>query len=111
MVARMLGSSYPDRSFVHALGFGLPPAFEEVVRQRNHALTSAAAHLLPDEVVRAYAWVGTADQVAAQVAAVVDLGIRNITFLAHAPKNGSVDGTVQAFATEVKPRVEALLKG
>lgn len=111
MVARMLGSSYPDRSFVQALSLEVPEAFEEIARQRNHHLTSAAAHLLPDELVRAYTWAGTAEQVALQVAAVVDLGIRNITFLAHPSKTGTIDSTVQAFATQVKPRVEALVKG
>lgn len=111
MVARMLGSSYPDRSFVAALGLEVPEAFEEVVKQRNHALTSASAHLVPDELVRAYTWAGTAEQVAEQVAAVADLGIHNITFLPHPSKSGGVEPTVRAFAEQVKPRVEALLRG
>ena len=53
MVARMLTSSYPDRSFVQALGLELPPAFEEIAAQRNRQLSTEMAHLVPDEVVDA----------------------------------------------------------
>jgi 5,10-methylenetetrahydromethanopterin reductase len=111
MVGRLLGSSYPDRSFVHALGLEVPPALEAILKQRNHALTTASAHLVPDELVHAYAWAGTAEQVAERVAAVADLGVSNITFLPHPPKGGGIDTTVRAFAEQVKPRVEALLRG
>jgi 5,10-methylenetetrahydromethanopterin reductase len=111
MVARMLGSSYPDRSFVHAVGLEVPSELEDVLKMRNHALTTASAHLVPDELVRAYAWTGTAEQVARQVAAVVDLGIRNITVLAHPPTLRGIEQTIRVFAEQVKPRVDALLKG
>jgi alkanesulfonate monooxygenase SsuD/methylene tetrahydromethanopterin reductase-like flavin-dependent oxidoreductase (luciferase family) len=109
MVARLLGSSYPDRSFVHALGLDVPPAFEEVAKQRNHTLTSANAHLVPDELVDAYTWAGTPDQVAQKVAAVVDAGFTNLTLLPHAPVGGEVTATVRAFAQDIRPRVQALL--
>ncbi|MDR7485052.1 MAG: LLM class flavin-dependent oxidoreductase [Armatimonadota bacterium] len=111
MVARLLGSSYPDRSFVRALGLDVPQPLEEILKQRNHALTSASAHLVPEELVRAYTWAGTAEQVAERVAAVADLGIQNITFLPHPPPGGNIRTTVRAFAEQVRPRVEALLKG
>ncbi len=111
MVARLLGSSYPDRSFVHALGLEVPAEFEAIAAQRDRALTSASAHLIPDELVRAFTWAGTAEQVAGQVAAVAELGFENITFLPHPPPGQTVEPTVEAFAQEVKPRVEALLRG
>jgi len=111
MVARLLGSSYPDRSFVHALGLEVPEALEAVLKQRDRALTTANAHLVPDELVMAYTWAGTAEQVAEQVAPVADLGIRNITFMPHPLKGGGIESTVRAFAEQVRPRVEALLRG
>lgn len=111
MVARLLGSSYPDRSFVHALGLEVPAALEEVLARRDRALAAASAHLVPDALVRAFTWAGTPAQVAEQVAAVADLGLRNITFMPHAGARGGNDDIIQAFAQQVRPRVEALLKG
>jgi 5,10-methylenetetrahydromethanopterin reductase len=111
MVARMLGSSYPDTAFVRALGLEVPRVLMEVLERRDHALTSASAYLLPDEFVRAYSWVGTAAEVAEQVAAVADLGIRNITFLAYPPTRQGIERTLRAFAEQVRPRVDALLRG
>ncbi len=111
MVARLLGSSYPDRSFVHAVGLEVPPSFEEIARKRDHRLSSANAHLIPDELVDAFTWAGTVDEVAEKVAAAADVGFRNITFLPHPPAGGGVESTVRAFAEQVKPRAEALLRG
>jgi 5,10-methylenetetrahydromethanopterin reductase len=111
MVARMLTSSYPDRSFVQAIGLELPPAFEEIAAQRNRQLSTEMAHLVPDEVVDAFTWSGTAEQVAQQVAAVVDAGFKNVTFLPHGPDEEAVEPTIRAFAEQVRPRVEALLRG
>jgi 5,10-methylenetetrahydromethanopterin reductase len=111
MVARLLGSSYPDRSFVHALGLEVPADFEAIAAQRNRALTSASAHLIPDDLIEAFTWAGTPEDVARQVAAVVDMGFENIAFLPHPPPGQTVELTVEAFAREVKPRVEALLRG
>jgi 5,10-methylenetetrahydromethanopterin reductase len=109
MVARLLGSSYPDRSFVHAVGLTIPPAFEEIAKLRNHTLSSANAHLIPDELVDAFTWAGTPEQVADKVAAVVDAGFMNVTLLPHAPPGGDVTATVRAFAQDIQPRVRALL--
>lgn len=110
MVARHLTSSYPNRSFLQVLGLELPEAFEEVARHRSQSLAAANAHLVPEKVVRAFTWLGTPEQVAEQVAAVVDLGIRNITFMPRPLQSGDMLSTVRAFAGEVKPRAEAILR-
>jgi 5,10-methylenetetrahydromethanopterin reductase len=110
MVARLLGSSYPDRSFVHALGLEVPPEFEEVARHRSPERNTAHAHLIPDELVRAFTWAGTGEQVAEQIAAIADLGLRNITMLPHPSPSEDVHVTIRAFAEQVRPRVEALLR-
>ena len=75
----------PDRSFVHALGLEVPADFEAIAAQRNRALTSASAHLIPDDLIEAFTWAGTSEDVARQVAAVVDMGFENIAFLPHPP--------------------------
>lgn len=110
MVARMMGSSYPDKSFVQQMGLEIPPELEKVLAKKNHALTNRAAHLVPDEIVEAYTWAGTAEEVARRVADVVRMGITNITFLAHPyDETGDVMPTIRAFAQEVRPRVDKML--
>jgi alkanesulfonate monooxygenase SsuD/methylene tetrahydromethanopterin reductase-like flavin-dependent oxidoreductase (luciferase family) len=110
-VAMRLGSSYPDRSFVHALGLEVPEVFEEIARQRNRELNARSAHLVPDEIVEAMTWSGTPEQVAESVAAVVEAGIRNITFVPVAAANQSTFETVRLMAQEVMPRAQALTRG
>jgi alkanesulfonate monooxygenase SsuD/methylene tetrahydromethanopterin reductase-like flavin-dependent oxidoreductase (luciferase family) len=79
MVARMIGSSYPDKTFVYQMGLELPPALENILARKDHALTTRFAHLVPDEIVESYTWLGTPEAVARRVAEVVRLGITNIT--------------------------------
>ena len=69
------------------------------------------AHLIPDAFVDKLCWAGTPEDVAQQVAAVVDMGIENVTILPHAPAGGMTATTMREFARSVKPRVEALLAG
>lgn len=110
MVGRMMGSSYPDKSFVQQMGLEIPPDLEAVLAKKDHALTTEAAHLVPDEIVEAYTWAGTAEDVARRVAQVVEMGITSITFLAHPyDESGDVMPTIRAFAEEVRPRVDHLL--
>lgn len=110
MVGRMLGSSYPDKTFVTQMGLDVPEDLEVILAKKDHALTNKAAHLVPDEIVEAYTWAGTAEDVARKVAEVVDMGITSITFLAHPyDKTLGTMPTIQAFAKEVRPRVKALL--
>jgi alkanesulfonate monooxygenase SsuD/methylene tetrahydromethanopterin reductase-like flavin-dependent oxidoreductase (luciferase family) len=110
MVGRMMGSSYPDKSFVQQMGLEIPPDLEAILAKKDHALTTEAAHLVPDEIVEAYTWAGTAEDVARRVAQVVEMGITSITFLAHPyDESGDVMPTIRAFAKEVRPRVDHLL--
>jgi len=110
MVARMMGSSYPDKRFVHQMGLEIPEELEKILAKKDHALTTKAAHLVPDEIVEAYTWAGTADDVARRVAEIVRLGIKSITFLAHPYDDESgVMPTIRAFAEKVRPRVNEML--
>ncbi len=107
MVARMLAASYPDRSFVRAAGVEVPEALEAIAARRDRDAASAAADLVPDSLLDAFTWAGTADEVAKKVALVADLGIAGVTFMPHPPPGESVEKGIRAFATEVLPRVAA----
>ncbi len=107
MVGVFLWTSYPDRRFVHRVGLDVPDVLEEIIARRDYNLMTPNAYLIPDEFVDKFCWAGTAEEVAQKVAAVVDTGIKQITFLPHPPKGGSIHETVQAFANVVKPAVAA----
>jgi len=110
MVARMMGSSYPDKSFVHQMGLEIPAELEKILVKKDHALTTQAAHLVSDAIVEAYTWAGTAEDVAPRVAEIVRMGITSITFLAHPYDDESgIMPTIKAFAEEVRPRVHEIL--
>lgn len=106
IIAGSLGSSYPDRHFVEAVGLRVPDELETIIREGDDDRIWAAASLVPDEFVNHFAWAGTAEQVAAQVARVVAMGVTNVTILPNPP--GDVMPTLRAFAEEVMPRVRQL---
>ena len=108
MIAAMVMASYPDTAFLAQAGLELTPELETMARAKNEALAFSSGDLVPDEYVRQFAWVGTPDEVAGQVAAVIDSGFRTIVFL---PQPMSIDPapTLQSFAREVVPRIHALL--
>src|SRR6185503_3094447 len=103
IIAGSRGSSYPDRAFVEAVGLTVPAELEAIIREGDEGRIWAAAGLVPDEFVEHFAWAGTAEQVAAQVARIAQMGIKNITILPNPPE--AVTPTLQAFANEVIPRV------
>lgn len=110
MVARMMGSSYPDKSFLNRMGLDIPPELEAVLAKKDYDLNTRSAQLVPDEIVDAYTWAGTSEDVAKRVAEVIRIGdIGSITFLPHAVSNNDVMPTVRAFAREVRPLVDQIL--
>ncbi len=110
MVARLIGSSYPDHSFLDALGLEIPKEFEAIIAKRDHALTSASAHLVPNRILDSFAWAGTAEQVARKVADVVRVGFRNITYLPHPPPGQGPEKIIRSFAEEVIPLATQMLQ-
>ena len=109
MISMLLMGSYPDKNFVTSLGLEMPPELENICRQKNELLSIQNGHLVPEEFVDAFAWAGTPDDVAAQVAAVADMGIDHITYLPHPPQGEGFEPNLTRFAKEVMPRVKALL--
>lgn len=105
MLGISLWTSYPDRTFVHAVGLQVPEELERVIAQRDYNLMALNTHLIPDTFVEKFCWAGTADEVAQKVGEVVRMGIDNITFLPHAPLGGSIHDTIRAFARVVRPMV------
>ncbi len=109
MIATMVMASYPDTAFLQHAGLEITPELAEMSRQKNEALAFRSGHLVPDEFVRQYAWVGTPDEVAGQVAAVVDAGFSGIVVLPQ-PLSTDMGPQLQRFARDVIPRVRALLR-
>jgi 5,10-methylenetetrahydromethanopterin reductase len=109
IVMGLLWLSYPDRKFVHYMGLEVPKAIEEVLAQRDYNLMLHNTHLVPDEFIDTFCWGGTPEEVAEKVYQVAQMGIENITFLPHSLEGESVEETVRAFATIVKPMVEKAL--
>ena len=110
MVGVMLWTSYPDRRFVQRCGLEVPDEVEAIIAKRDYNLMVANAHLIPDAFVDKFCWAGTAEDVARKVAEVAKLGIEDITFLPHPPKDGDTSETIQQFAKIVKPMVEEMVK-
>lgn len=108
MIGVFLWTSYPDREFVHRVGLTVPPKIEAIIAKRDYNLIATSAHMIPDEFVDKFCWAGTAEDVACNVADVVKLGIKNITFLPHTPEGGNNMETIRQFANVVKPMVEKM---
>jgi 5,10-methylenetetrahydromethanopterin reductase len=105
IIAMMVMASYPKTDFLEHVGLTLTPELEEMCRQRDEALALASGHLVPDEYVEKYAWVGTPAQVASSIAAAVKSGFQNIVLLPQ-PLEGDPAEAMSRIAEEVIPRVE-----
>jgi 5,10-methylenetetrahydromethanopterin reductase len=107
MIASSLMNSYPDRRFVEQVGLDLTPELERMCQRKNEAEAFASGHLVPDRFVQEFAWAGTPEQVATQIAPIVELGIHDIVVMPH-PLDRHPGPTIEAFARQVMPRLEAL---
>jgi 5,10-methylenetetrahydromethanopterin reductase len=109
-LAGFLTTSYPDMGFVRAVGLDLSPALQAVLAKKDREHSHAHAHLVPDEIVDAFTWTGSVEEVARQVAAVVDLGIRDVTVLLHPPAGSDERDGMRALAEQVRPLVIEMTK-
>jgi 5,10-methylenetetrahydromethanopterin reductase len=108
IIAMMVMASYPKTDFLEHVGLALTPELEEMCSQRDEALALASGHLVPDEFVSKFAWVGTPDQVAAGIADAVRSGFQNIVLLTQ-PLDADPGDAILRIASEVLPRVERAL--
>ncbi|MCC6146979.1 MAG: LLM class flavin-dependent oxidoreductase [Anaerolineaceae bacterium] len=110
MIGVFLWTSYPDRRFVHHVGLDVPAELEKIIAWRDYNLIEEYKHLIPDEFADKFCWAGTAEEVAQKIAAVVNLGIENITINPQPPEGGDIIETIQEFAQTVKPLVEEMTR-
>jgi len=108
MIAAMVMASYPDQAFLNHAGLEITPELAEMASHKNETLSFASGHLVPDEYVEQFSWVGTPAQVANQIAAVVDSGFRNVVVLFQ-PLRVDPEPSIRLFASDVIPRVRALI--
>jgi 5,10-methylenetetrahydromethanopterin reductase len=111
MIAGMIKASYPNRDFIDQAGLAVTPEFYEELVGPEFSDMQAAASRLPESFVDAFSWAGTPEQVAEKVAAVLDMGIDRVTFLAHPSQASSEETVIRRFAAEVMPRVWSLMRG
>jgi 5,10-methylenetetrahydromethanopterin reductase len=109
-LAGFLTTSYPDMGFVHAVGLTLSAELQAVLARKDREHSHANAHLVPDEVVDAFTWTGSVDEVAGQIAAVARLGIHDVTVLFHPPEGADEQVGMRLLAQEVKPLVEEMTR-
>jgi 5,10-methylenetetrahydromethanopterin reductase len=102
MVARLMTTSYPDTSFVTAMGVEIPPALLEVMSQKDRALATRSGHLVTDELLDAFTWAGTAEQVAERAQSVAAQGIQDITVTLHPPHGEPVEPAIRSFAEAMR---------
>ena len=102
MVARLLTSSYPDTGFLDAAGVTLPADLEAILRQKNRELSGRSGHLVSDELLDAFTWTGTAEDVANQIRAVAELGIEDVTVLLHPPAGKPLEPAIRSLFKVLK---------
>ena len=107
MIAFLLWSSYPNRDFVTQLGMEVPADLEAMIAKRDYELMFEAGPLVPEEFVDAFAWAGTPEEVAAQIARIAEMGIYRFGTWVLAPPGGGIESVIQLIAEEVLPRVRA----
>ncbi len=109
MIAMLLMGSYPDQQFVRHSGLQVPDELLDVMQAKNETRALASGPLVPEEFVDAFAWAGTPEEVARQVAAVVSLGIPEVCILPHPPRGQPVDPIMRTFIEDVMPRVRRMV--
>jgi 5,10-methylenetetrahydromethanopterin reductase len=110
VLAGFLTTSYPDMGFVRAVGLELSPELQAVLARKDREHSHAHAHLVPDEVVDAFTWTGSVEEVARQIAAVVELGIQDVTVLLHPPAGTDERDGMRVLAEQVRPLVIEMTK-
>jgi len=111
MIAGMILTSYPDKTFIEQAGLSLPHQLASILDSSTfQEVYSAANDLVPNEFVDAFSWAGTPDDIAQSVASVINSGFSNLCIVPHAPPGGSILKTVKDFMQEVMPRVRKLIE-
>ncbi|MBI3979055.1 MAG: LLM class flavin-dependent oxidoreductase [Chloroflexi bacterium] len=111
MIAGSLTTSYPDTGFVRAVGLELSPELQAMAARKDREHSQANAHLVPDEMVDAFTWTGTPEDVAGRVAEIVRLGISHVTVMFH-PTDAVDEATaIRLMAEQITPMAEAMTGG
>ncbi|WP_099042116.1 LLM class flavin-dependent oxidoreductase [Mycobacterium neglectum] len=74
MIAKLLWMSYPDRRFVTDAGLEVSDELERVIATRDYDALEAVPHLVSDEMVEAFCWAGTPEQLIDRVSAATEAG-------------------------------------
>lgn len=111
MIAGMIKASAPNRDFITQAGVTIEDELYNEIVRAEFGKMDGVLERLPEACVDAFSWAGTPAQVAEKVAAVIDMGLTQITFLPHETKDTTAEQIVKQFADRVMPEVAALMRG
>jgi alkanesulfonate monooxygenase SsuD/methylene tetrahydromethanopterin reductase-like flavin-dependent oxidoreductase (luciferase family) len=106
-MAARIAASYPHWDYLERLGITLPPEFVNVAAEKDLKRATAAADILPAEVVERMVLAGDPERVAGQLSSALRPDVSRVIIRPHAPQGRSVAEVLRRFVTEVVPRVEA----
>ena len=106
----MIRASLPDTSFVEQMGLSVSTDMISLMSSLSYEEVKArSADFVTNEFIDAFSWSGTPDDVANNVAAVIDEGFSNICIVPHAPRGSSVMKVIHSFSQDVLPRIRSLM--
>lgn len=103
-VAQRLLWTYPHWEYLERLQVTLPPQVETIA-QTSRSVDAALPHV-PKEALFGMGVAGSAEQVAAQIAAAIRPGVTSVTIRAYAPPKGTISSVIRSFVKDVLPMVE-----
>lgn len=89
---------HPKWWFLDVIGVEVSDELTDIAARRDFAAMRERLDLLPDELIDAFGWCGSADDVAAGAARLEELGVRRFVVLPHARPGGFVDTIEQVAA-------------
>lgn len=96
-LCRSLAASYPDRSWVEAVGLTIPLELDRVFAQRNGERAQEVADQLPASMVDHFGWAGTAEEIANKMKAIAARGIWKFAMVPHLAPGQTMDAFIEEF--------------
>lgn len=91
---------HPHWWFLDVIDVTVPAELSDIASRRDFAAMRERLELLPDDLIDAFGWTGTVDDVAAGAAQLEELGVRRFVILPHAGPGGFVH-TIEQVAHRV----------
>jgi 5,10-methylenetetrahydromethanopterin reductase len=115
-VSRLVTTSLvTSRPILESIGVIIPPALRACLESTGWSVAAESvdecANHLTDEILDAFSVAGTPDQCAKKLAAIAQLGVRELAMVALPAKGQTVEDIARRLAHEVIPQVRSTLAG